>query len=410
MVPSGLKSRHFKLLPYLVAGLLVALIVSCSSEATNGNGPPPTVPLQKVVAASGFDQPLFVTFAPGDSTRLFVVEKGGVIKVVKNGTVLSIPFLDISDSAINNSSERGLLGMAFHPDFQSNGYFYVDYTGVTGATHISRFSVNSNPDVADRSSELVILKVEQPYANHNAGMLAFSPIDGYLYVGFGDGGSGGDPQNRAQNPDSLLGKVLRIDVNGGPPYSVPFDNPFVDSSNYRHEIWALGLRNPWRYTFDRQTGDLYIADVGQDEVEEVDFQPSTSKGGQNYGWRLKEGNDCYDPPTGCETRTDLVNPIWTYRHDEATNPCSITGGYVYRGQAIKGIQGMYFCGDYCSGEVWAFRFTPQGGLTDFTDYTATLSPGHLDLVSFGEDYFGELYIVSMLDGTVYRIVADTSGR
>ncbi len=410
MRPSERKFPYFKYAPYLIVALLVCLVVSCSSEATNNSGPPPDIPLQKVVAASGFNRPLFVTFAPGDSTRLFVVEQGGVIKVVKSGTVLSTPFLEISDSVGNSSGERGLLGMAFHPDFQSNGYFYVDYTGTNGATHISRFSVSSNPDIADRSSELVVLKVNQPYSNHNAGMLAFSPIDGYLYVGFGDGGAANDPQNRAQNPDSLLGKMLRVDVEGVSPYAIPSDNPFVDSANYRHEIWALGLRNPWRYTFDRQTGDLYIADVGQDEVEEVDFQPSTSTGGENYGWRLKEGNDCFNPSSGCESRTDLINPIWTYRHSKATNPCSITGGYVYRGRAIPGVQGMYFCGDYCSGEVWAFRFSPHGGLTDFSDYTSALSPGGLRLVSFGQDYFGELYIVSSSDGTVYRIVADTSAR
>jgi glucose/arabinose dehydrogenase len=355
--------------------------------------------------ASGLTSPVFVTYPPGDSARLFIVEQVGRIKILESDTLHTIPFLDIS-SKVTYGGEQGLLGLAFHPDYGSNGYFYVDYTDTLGDTRISRFEVSSNPDSADPGSEFLILTVDQPFGNHNGGMIVFGPDD-YLYIGMGDGGSGGDPQNNAQSDSTLLGKMLRIDVDGGTPYGIPVDNPFAGSGYPLDEIWAKGVRNPWRYSFDRQTGDMYIADVGQNTWEEIDFQSASSAGGENYGWRLMEGAHCYDPPTNCDPG-GLTYPIYEYSHGGTPFRCSITGGYVYRGSAIPGLPGTYFFADYCSDQIWSFRYDGSN-LTEFTDRTSELDPGGGqsidDISSFGEDFYGELYIVD-LGGEVYKIIVD----
>jgi len=338
---------------------------------------------------------------PGDTTRLFIVEKTGTIRIFRNGALLPGAFLDLS-TQVSHGSEQGLLGLAFHPRYASNGKFYVDYTDAQGDTRVVEYLVSSNPDVASGTWRSILI-VDQPYSNHNAGQLAFGP-DGDLYVGFGDGGSAGDPQDRAQNPDSLLGKMLRIHVDAPDPaagteYSIPPDNPFVGRSGYRPEIWALGLRNPWRYAFDRATGDLYIADVGQNLWEEVDVEPA-GRGGRNYGWNVTEGFHCYSAAQ-CDT-TGFTAPVVEYGHDAG---CSITGGYVYRGRAVPDLDGVYFYGDYCSGFVRSFRYA-NGVATDERDWTSSLrtsSGGAMaGLSSFGQDARGELYLL-LLGGEIYRI-------
>ena len=353
--------------------------------------------------ASGLSNPLFVTFAPGDSTRIFILEQLGRIRIIKNDILLAKAFLDI-DSIVNSASnERGLLGLAFHPDFQSNGYFYVNYSNAGGATVVARYSVTSNPDSANANSRFDIIMISQPFSNHNGGMIAFGPDDGYLYIGMGDGGSGGDPGNRAQNKKNQLGKILRLDIDGGSPYAVPPTNPFVGDTSYLPEIWALGLRNPWRFSFDKELHDLYIGDVGQGVYEEVSFQDASSGGGENYGWRLKEGYHCYDPPNQCDTILGLTDPVTEYAHGGSPFRCSVTGGYVYRGCAMPDIQGRYFYGDYCSGQIWSFRYD---GTTksDSVQHTADLGAGAISISSFGEDYFGELYICSLDNGRVLKII------
>ena len=352
------------------------------------------------IAAENLQDPVFVTSSPDDSTRLFVVENPGFIRIVKNGSVLTRPFLDISAEVNSASSERGLLGLAFHPDYTTNGYFYVNYTDLDGNTHIARFTVSSDPDSADAATEFPILNVTQPYQNHNAGMLEFGPNDGYLYIGLGDGGLGGDPENRAQTLDSLLGKMLRIDVDGGSPYAIPADNPYVGTPNARDELWAIGLRNPWRWSFDRSTGDLFLADVGQGEREEINIEPFDSPGGVNYGWRLKEGTLCYDPATNCDPGGITTEPNYEYGH--LLGRCAITGGYIYRGCAMPALNGYYFFADYCSGEVWAFHYDGQAMGPVMPVFTLD----NFDVVSFGQDAYGELYIVEMSAGRILKIVPD----
>ncbi len=377
----------------VLAALLGVAASGCNDHVTE---PLPTVHIALEPVAGGFDSPLYLTAPPGDTDRLFVVERGGRIKIIKNGQVLGTPFLDLS-AVVTAGSERGLLSMAFHPDYASNGYFYVDYTDAdSAASHVVRYTVSSDPDVADAGSASPVLAVAQPYANHNGGLLQFGP-DGMLYVGLGDGGSGGDPDGNGQNKGTLLGTILRLDVDGADPYAVPPDNPFVGEAGARAEIWDYGLRNPWRFSFDRQTGDLYIADVGQNAHEEVDFEPSPSAGGFNYGWNITEGSSCYT--SGCST-TGLTPPVYDYPHTEG---CSITGGYVYRGSAAPSLQGRYFFSDYCSGWIRSLRLVGSGTAIDLQDHTADV--GTLSSVSsFGEDGAGELYVIS-LGGSVWRIVA-----
>lgn len=356
------------------------------------------------VVTGGLSQPLYVCSLPTDAGLLFICQKKGKLVALRDGKVLDEPVLDLSE-VVTTSSEQGLLGMAFHPDWPAQPYVYLNYTGDEGTTHVSRFTLRADaPTTIDPESEVVLLKVEQPWANHNAGQLAFSPKDGYLYFGLGDGGAGGDPNNAGQSPDALLGKMLRIDVNGGVegglPYGVPSSNPFVKQEGWRAEIWAYGLRNPWRYSFDRKTGDLYIGDVGQNAWEEIDFQPASSKGGENYGWRLFEGlhefkSEDADPAS-------VVMPV--HELPQSDGHKSITGGYVYRGKAMPELQGSYFYGDYVSGHIASFRVV-DGKKTDYRDWTEALTPERrlISLVSFGEDADGELYVLC-LDGRLFKLV------
>ncbi len=325
--------------------------------------------------------------------RLYVVERGGVIKVIRNDTVLPSPFLDIS-ARVKGDGEQGLLSVAFHPQYAQNGWLYVYYTNLDGDSHISRFAVTADPDSADAASEQLVLFVAQPFVNHNGGLLAFGP-DGMLYIGLGDGGSGGDPQGNGQNLGTLLGTILRIDIDGGTPYAVPSDNPFVNDAAARPEIWVYGMRNPWRFSFDRATGDLYIGDVGEGAFEEIDFQGAASTGGQNYGWNVMEGAECFN--AGSCDRSGLTLPIAEYSHAEG---CSVTGGYVYRGNRVPAIAGRYFYADFCTGWIRSFRLMGDAAI-DHRDHSAEL--GTLSQVaSFGEDASGELYVVT-LGGSVYRI-------
>jgi len=386
--------RHTPASVRRVTAPLLALLAALGACKDN-TGPEPENPLtiSLEVVQAGFSSPLFVTAPPGDTHRLFVVERGGLVRVIEDGALLPTPFLDVSADIVS-SGEQGLLGLAFHPDYATNGYVYVDYTDASGDTQVMRYVVTGDPNVVDATPGEPILSVDQPYTNHNGGMLAFGP-DGMLYVGLGDGGSGGDPDGNGQNRATLLGSILRLDVDGGLPYSIPADNPFAGHATYREEIWAYGLRNPWRFSFDRQTGDLLIGDVGQGKVEEVDFQPASSHGGENYGWNVMEGSQCYGTAV-CST-AGLVLPVAEYGHSAG---CSITGGYVYRGTAWPALQGRYFYGDYCSGWIRSFQLD-DGTATDLQDHSADVEAG-LSLSSFGEDGAGELYVVD-LDGTVYRL-------
>jgi glucose/arabinose dehydrogenase len=357
---------------------------------------PPKLALRQVV--DGLSQPTFVTHAGDGTGRLFVVEKAGRIRIVAGGTIQPQPFLDITDRVGSAGSEQGLFSVAFHPQYRANGLFFVDYTDQNGNTMISRFHISSDPNRADPSSETTVLTVDQPEANHNGGQLAFGP-NGYLYIGMGDGGGAGDRHGRqgnGQNGAALLGKILRIDVNGKAPYAIPPDNPFAGQAGMRPEIWATGVRNPWRFSFDRATGDLFIADVGQDRVEEVDFQPAHSRGGQNYGWRIMEGSECFNPSTGC-SKSNLTLPVAEYSHDFG---CTIIGGYRYRGKKIPTLDGIYLFGDYCSGRIWALTGDAQAGWTK----TEVLQTKY-SISSFGEDENGELYLLDLAGGGLYRFEA-----
>jgi len=358
----------------------------------------PTISTQFVVG--GFSNPVLATNAGDGSNRLFVVEQPGRIKIYKNNAVNGTPFLDITDRVNYDGSERGLLSLAFPPDYSTSGHFYVYYTGASGTLTLSRFSLTGDPDVADANSEQIVLTIaHSTYANHNGGNLAFGP-DGYLYLSVGDGGSGGDPFGNGQNINTRLAKILRLDVETGNPatYIVPASNPFVGVAG-DDLIWAYGLRNPWRYSFDRLTGDLYIGDVGQNAWEEVDFQSAGFAGGANYGWNTLEGNHCYSPSSGCGTPAGYVPPVAEYSH--GTNDsigCAITGGYVYRGAAYSSMQGIYFYSDYCTGRIWGMQNV--GG----TWVTKQLIDTPYNVSSFGEDEAGNLYLVN-LGGSIYEVVA-----
>jgi glucose/arabinose dehydrogenase len=354
------------------------------------------------VAAVGFASPVHVTHAGDGSGRIFVVEQAGRIRILGNGVVLPVPFLDLASlipPRLIAGGEQGLLSVAFPPGFAAKRYFYVNYTRAPdGATVVARYRVSAgDANVADPASEEVILTILQPFANHNGGQLAFGP-DNNLYIGMGDGGSGGDPLNNGQSPGTLLGKLLRIDVESGvQPYKVPAGNPFVDNANFLPEIWALGLRNPWRFSFDRGTGDLYIGDVGQANFEEIDFQPAGSAGGQNYGWNIMEGDSCYPPGTvGCN-RTGLALPVFVYDHSLG---CSVTGGHVYRGSAIPSLQGVYLFGDLCSGRIWGIR---KNGVT--WDNALLADNTALTITTFGEDESGNVYVVNYANGDLLQILS-----
>ncbi|HEV8600727.1 MAG TPA: PQQ-dependent sugar dehydrogenase, partial [Gemmatimonadales bacterium] len=383
--------------PRMIAlGLLSLLALAGCHRDTTSPGPNPAgVGLQEV--ASGLAFPLFLTSPPGDNARLFVVEKTGRIRIVRNGSLLSTPFLDLS-SQVSNGSEQGLLGLAFHPGYSANGRFVVNYTNPSGDTRISVFRVSANPDIADPASEQVILSVDQPYSNHNGGMVTFGP-DGKLYIGLGDGGSGGDPQGNGQNRNALLGKILRLEVSATGQVSVPGDNPFVGQPGVRPEIWSYGVRNPWRFSFDRQTNDLYIGDVGQSAREEVDVSTSATQFGRglNYGWNRMEGLACYSPSSGCN-QSGLTLPVLDYGHSDG---CSVTGGYVYRGDDVPALKGLYFYADYCEGWIRSFRWNGTAA-SDQREWS-TLKPGG-QISSFGEDARGELYVMTS-SGKVFRFVA-----
>jgi glucose/arabinose dehydrogenase len=314
------------------------------------------------------------------SGRLFIIEKLGYIRIYENGQLLEAPFLDITDRVNMGGNEMGLLGLAFHPDYEQNGFFYVNYTGAGGHTRISRFQSSGNS--ADKNSETVLLLIEQPYQNHNGGALAFGP-DGYLYAGLGDGGLAGDPHKNGQNINALLGKILRLDVTNGNPYSIPADNPFGT------EVWAYGLRNPWRISFDRATGDLWIGDVGQNQWEEVDYLPKTWGGGANFGWSVMEGNHAYDS----DPQSGMLLPAVEYSHAEGG--CSVTGGYVYRG-TIPEWNGVYLYGDYCSGKVWALI------QVDGQWQSQVMFETGITITTFGQDESGEIYFASD-NGSVYNL-------
>ena len=391
----------------VVYGILVAM-AGCSggggASSAGGPLPPPAgwPRISLVVVAGGFAQPVHVTHAGDGSGRIFVVEQGGRIRILDNGVVRPVPFLDLASlnpPRLVAGGEQGLLSVAFPPGLPPKRHFYVNYTRTPdGATVVARYGVSAgDANVADPASEEVILTIPQPFANHNGGQLAFGP-DGYLYIGMGDGGSGGDPFQVAQNPDNVLGKLLRIDVESGEvPYGIPPTNPFLGRTGYRPEIWALGLRNPWRFSFDRGTGDLYIGDVGQDTFEEIDFQPAGDPGGRNYGWNIMEGDSCYPPGTvGCN-RTGLALPVFVYDHSLG---CSVTGGHVYRGSAIPSLQGVYLFGDLCSTRIWGIR--KNGAAWDnalLADNTG------LTITSFGEDESGNVYVVNYANGDLLKILS-----
>jgi glucose/arabinose dehydrogenase len=340
------------------------------------------------LVTNGLDAPIGIANAADGSNRLFILEQPGVIRIVRDGQLLPDPFLDIRDRVGSQGSEQGLLGLAFHPNFAENGAFFVNYTDQGGDTVIARFTISSgNPDQADPGSEERLLGVDQPFANHNGGVLAFGP-DGYLYIGLGDGGSGGDPLGNAQSLSTLLGKVLRIDVDSPPgearSYAIPQDNPFAAGGG-EPEIWAYGLRNPWRFSFDRLTGDLYIGDVGQNSFEEVNMQPAGGPGGANYGWNVMEGLVCFNNQD-CD-QSPFVLPIFTYPLYEA-GTCAVTGGYVYRGQVLPEFQGIYLVGDYCSGRIWGLMRDGERWAN------APLFENAGRITSFGEDESGEIYLTS----------------
>jgi glucose/arabinose dehydrogenase len=357
----------------------------------------PRLSLERI--AQGLTNPLGVVAPSDGSLRLFFVEQRGRIKILQNGAVSATPFLDLS-SEVSCCGERGLLGLALHPAFASNGRFFVNYTDLSGNTVVASYRTRGDdPNRADLTTRRVILQIAQPFSNHNGGHLAFGP-DGFLYIATGDGGSGGDPGNRAQNLSDLLGKILRIDVDStAQPYTIPAGNPFVGVGGARPEVWAYGLRNPWRFSFDRDTGDLWIADVGQNQFEEVDFQPAASRGGENYGWRRMEGLHCFNPATGCNDGS-LVLPVFEYAR---ASGCSVTGGFRYRGFRSPVLRGLYFFGDYCSGRVWGASFN---GST--LKIELELSTGFA-ISSFGEDETGELLIVDH-GGAVYRLHGRSGAR
>lgn len=381
----------------LASAIAVVLLGVEAMGACSDQAPQPTPTLELALVASGLNTALYLTAPPGDTDRIFVVQQTGIIRVLRHDSLLTTPFLNVS-SLIGyvGGGERGLLSMAFHPSYASNGLFYIDYTAPDGALTVARYHVSANPNVASPAPADTLLAI--PHAtnsNHNGGLVTFGP-DGYLYIGTGDGGGGGDPDGNGQDSTVLLGKILRIDVDGAAPYAIPPTNPFISRPPAAPEVWAYGLRNPWRFSFDRMTHDFYIADVGQNAWEEIDFAPAGDPGGHNYGWNRMEGVHCYLPTTGC-VMSGLVLPVYEYGHGSG---CSITGGYVYRGTRYPALGGRYFFGELCAG--WIRSLKMQGGAaTDVKDHSAEfgLVPG---VTSFGEDGRGELYI-TLGTGQVYRI-------
>ncbi len=384
--------------------MLCALMAACNGSdevGGGGAGPPPatsnSLRLQTVTAL--LSSPVFLTAPTGDVGRLFIVEQGGLIRILNSldGTPRATPFLDVS-GLIVTGGEQGLLGMAFDPNYAGNGRFYIYYTNTAGDIVIARYGVSSNPDIANAGAQAILKTIAHPTnQNHNGGMLAFGP-DGCLYAGIGDGGGSGDPNGNAQNTNSLLGKILRLDPETGSACGT--DNPFANGTGGAPEVWSFGLRNPWRFSFDRSTGVLYIGDVGQDQREEVDAVVGPNAGqGVNFGWNIMEGFACFNPPSGCNS-SGLTPPILDYSHEAGA--CSVTGGYVYRGTLNPAVNGSYFYADYCAGFVRSFQL--QGGRPSSQNTWPLLSPGG-QITSFGEDARGELYILTQTGG-LSRIVAN----
>ncbi|HVU14965.1 MAG TPA: PQQ-dependent sugar dehydrogenase [Phototrophicaceae bacterium] len=376
-----------KKLAFLVFLAVFFAATSLQAQASTLTAPPDASQVKLTSIVNNLFHPLGL-YGAGDGTdRLFIVEQNGKIRVMQAGKLLTAPFLDIhtlvSPSAQGTGySEQGLLSMAFSPNYKTDGRFYIDYTDVNGNTVVARYKVSSSdPNVADPSSAVTILTQKQPYPNHNGGQLAFGP-DGYLYVSFGDGGSEGDPQGNGQNLGTWLGKILRIDVSGD-QYTVPPDNPFVNQQGALPEIWAYGLRNPWHFSFDRKTGDLWIGDVGQDKWEEVDFQPAGDKGGENYGWSIDEATHPY---SGAAAPANLTMPVAEYSHQ---NGIAVMGGYVYRGTKIPALDGYYFYGDYGFGTVWSL-YKDANGQWQSNVFMSNVGP----ISAFGQDDEGELYLVN----------------
>lgn len=352
--------------------------------------------------ATNFDDPVDITHA-GDE-RIFVLEKGGKIQIMdQQGSHNLPPFLDISSIVNDGASERGLLGLAFHPNYKENGYFYVNYNASNGATIVARYSVSAaDPNVADPNSQQILMTISQPYSNHNGGCIKFGS-DGYLYIGMGDGGSGGDPGNRSQDGAELLGKMLRIDVDNGSPYGIPADNPYVGNANVEDEIWAIGLRNPWRFSFDRTTGDLWIGDVGQNAWEEIDYWAATNTAAPNFGWRCYEGNNTYNT-SGCGAMSSYDYPVFVYSNNgSSNNGCSVTGGMVYRGPRYANLWGIYLFADYCSGSFWYTM--PNGGGGWITNQFANLA--NFEFVGFGADVYNQMYVAGINTGRIYKVTDTT---
>ena len=375
--------------------------------------------LSSILIADGFKKPVFVTSYPNDSRLLYVVEQAGVIKIIKNGKKIKTPFFDINKNVVDPirpGDERGLLGFAFHPNHINNRKFYINYMNNDGYTIVSEFSVDSKL-VANHQSERILFKLKQPYRNHNGGDIQFGP-DGYLYISIGDGGKAGDPLNAGQDLNTLLGKIIRINVDEK-PYGIPKSNPFYGQKDKRSEIWAWGLRNVWRFSFDKKTGDIYYGDVGQNKWEEINFEPASSKGGMNFGWRIMEANHCYDPKENCPQK-GLTKPIIEYPNDANymmilgggsqtnTEGCSVTGGYVYRGKNIKFMNGIYVFGDYCSGNIWTTN-VENGIAKNFKNRTEEINIGGGEFTtyisSFGQDANGEIYIVDY-NGGIYQLTGN----
>ncbi len=384
------RQRSGDRLALLACCAIAACGQSSPGDPGDGNGDPdpdPTTALALVPVAQGLERPVHVAAPDGDD-RLFIAEKTGRILVLDDGSLLPTPFLDLSD-AVSSGGEQGLLSLAFHPDYAQNGRFFVDYTDLSGDTRVVRYQVSADPDVADESTATTILSIEQPFSNHNGGHLSFGP-QGHLFVTVGDGGSAGDPHGNGQDPTTLLGSILRLDVDSGDPYAIPADNPFVGHATRRPEIWLWGLRNPWRIGFDETNGELYVADVGQSEREEVTVV-GPDGGGANLGWNVTEGTRCFSDPE-C-TPGDFTLPQIEYTHDDG---CSITGGDVYRG-TVTALRGVYFYADYCRAWLRSFRFV-DGSATERTEWD--IEPVG-NVTSFGVDGRDELHLLT--EEAVYRI-------
>lgn len=396
-VPSPLPTAAQSAVPPVDSDLPTATAASplspTQASATAQVADPGQVQLELEAVVAGLDRPLGAAHAGDGSGRLFILEKPGRIRILHHGALLDRPFLDLSDRVGSSASEQGLLGLAFHPRYAENGRLFVNYTDRDGDTVVAQFLVSDDPDRAEPGSEQIVLSLDQPAGNHNGGHLAFGP-DGYLYIGTGDGGGAGDQFGNGQNGQTLLGAMLRLDVDGGLPYAVPPDNPFLGNDSVRDEIWAIGLRNPWRYSFDRLTGDLYIADVGQNLYEEVNHRPAGSTGGENYGWPIMEGLHCFPADRSCD-QSGLVLPVQEYDHSQG---CSVTGGLVYQGQRYPALHGIYLYGDYCSGNIWGLAPDNASGWR-----VARLAQTGVQITSFAEDEAGELYLTDIAGGVLYRL-------